>query len=147
MSDENNTTNITSLGLEFKDTLQAQIHIKVQHNTIVALSKEVQKLKEKNEHLESIVSKQTPTINKNSIVKSSFENDDEETICRVQLRMIREKSLNTELTLEEAKRVEIYTKILLSKQNQPKTLVVESKNISNDQLLAAFESLENKTNE
>lgn len=128
---------LTSISSEFKDHLQMQAHIQSQHNTITNLLNQIEKLKEEKNHLESIL-----THNSSNLVLNNPVNiDDEETICRMQLKRLRDKSLNTELTLEEAKRVEIYTKILNTKLNQPKTVVVKSNNISNDDLLAAFETV------
>lgn len=142
-------SNIVGLTKEFNDLMEANMFAKAQHNTIVSLSKKIQKLEEEKTHLEKLLASSTPLIpseKTNSLIQSNMGGiltDDEESICRMQLRKLRDKSLLDELTLEEAKRVEIYTKILIAKANQPKTVVIESKNIPNDQLLAAFEELEN----
>lgn len=141
-------SNITGLTKEFQDLVEAQMFAKAQHNTIVSLTKKIQKLEEEKAHLEKLLSSSTPLVQSektNSIIQSNTAgilSDDEEAICRMQLRKLRDLAMTSELTLEEAKRVEIYTKILIAKQNQPKTLVVESKNIPNEQMLAAFEELE-----
>lgn len=141
-------SNIIGLNKEFQSLVEAEMFVKAQHNTIVSLTKKIQKLEEEKAHLEKLLSSSTPLVQSertSSIIQSNsggILTDDEESICRMQLKKLRDKSLTDELTLEEAKRVEIYTKILIAKQNQPKTLVVESKNLSNDQMLAAFEELE-----
>jgi hypothetical protein len=128
---------LTSISSEFKDQLQMQLHIQAQHNTITNLLKQIESLKDEKNHLESLLTHHSSSLT----INNPLNIDDEETICRMQLKRLRDKSLNTELTLEEAKRVEIYTKILNTKLNQPKTVVVKSNNISNDDLLAAFETV------
>lgn len=144
-SDENDSTgSVIALTPEVKDVMHAKMHIQAQHNTIVQLSKEIQKLKEKNRQLELLISQQTPVVGNTDTpeYKMNLDMDDEETICRLQLKKLRDKAMISELTLEEAKRVEIYTKIIMSKENQPKKLVVESKSITPEQLMAAYEAME-----
>jgi len=114
-----------------------QLHIEVQHRTISNLKVELDRLKEEKQHIEKLLVNQNPELS----LGPSLETDDEESICRMQLRLLKNVSMSRELTLEEAKRVEIYTKILNNKLNQPKTVVVKTKSISNEDLLAAFETI------
>ncbi len=57
----------------------------------------------------------------------------------MQLNKLKEISYERELTLEEAKRVEIFSKILNVLENSPKTIKVETKNLDNKELLSLLD--------
>lgn len=61
---------------------------------------------------------------------------DAETISQVQLKILKNVSYDRELTLEEAKRLEIYNKILLSHQENTNDVQVTGQSISEADLIS-----------
>lgn len=96
-----------------------------QYNTMLAQAKKIHKLQEEVEKLslELEKKKQDSTIS-NSLDTSKGTTNDAETTCLVQLALLKGKSMEGELTLEETKKVEIYSKVLhllKSKQTEDDT--------------------------
>lgn len=83
-----------------------------QYNTMLAQAKKLHKLQEEVERLTIQLEKK----NQESLVNStlSSETNDAETICLIQLALLNRKSMEGELTLEETKKVETFSKVLLS---------------------------------
>ena len=79
------------------------------------------------------------------ISKNSFIVTDEEVICRTQLNLLKQMSLERQLTLEESRKVDIFSKILIALNEKPKTIKLETKSFKDEELLAIV-SDENKTN-
>lgn len=68
--------------------------------------------------------------------------NDAETICLVQLALLNNYSMQRELTLEECKKAEIYTKtIVMLRSKQDKKEVDTVGALSNEELLAAMKQL------
>ena len=115
---------------EYKTQAQFKQLAEGQHKTIVQLSRKINELQAK---LES-----SPAKPETRQLLGSVE--DKEIICRTQLAILREKSLNSELTLEEAKKVEIFTRVLASDTKDNKLEDSEFKQISNEELVALVET-------
>ena len=117
----------------FKDPEQLQMLCDSQFKTIVELSQKIQSLE-----LEVISLKQkntVPTIvsdNVKDIIK--LEVSDPETIAKLQLMNLRDVALQRDLTLEEARKLEIYTKILNSAK-APKEIEPPFKKLSDEDLI------------
>lgn len=123
---------------DFKDYAELHLFAQSQHKTITELSKKITKLEEENKHLKSLLETTTDIVSKPKIIDLS--EPDEESIARMQLKRLNETSLTRELSYEEAKKVDIYTKLLLSiNQNKPKTIEVSAKALSNDDLIKMLE--------
>jgi len=88
---------------ELKEYAEAQFHV------ITRLSKETEQLKAEKRHLEALLKASTPVI---SLNKEEDVVSNEEKICKEQITIFKNLSTERELTLEETKKVEIYTKIL-----------------------------------
>lgn len=105
-----------------------------QYYTIINQSKKIKNLEDNKEALELKISN---TISTTNIIDSN--NTDAETICITQLRFLKLNSEIRELTLEETKKVETYTKTLLlikGKDTEDKINNKEiTKGMSTDQLL------------
>lgn len=110
-----------------------------QQKVITDLSKKNTQLKEEIEHLKGLVGSAVPLISKEGSSLLTL-GDDEETICRAEIAKLRSYSAMRELTYEETKKLEIYTKISLQLRNQPKTLVSKTKDLSNENLIALLET-------
>ncbi len=84
-----------------------------QYNTLIAQAKKIHKLQEEVEKLTvQLEQKKQESIVANSLDTSKGQTNDAETTCLVQLALLKHKSMEGELTLEETKKVEIYSKVL-----------------------------------
>jgi len=127
---------------ETKDLAELKVFSEAQQKTIVKLSKKNKELEEEVAHLKKLLEASVPIIQTSdtpSISAEKFLTSDQETICRMQLNRLKEVSYDRELTLEEAKRVEIFSKIINVLENSPKTIKVETKNLDNKELLSLLE--------
>lgn len=107
---------------------------RAQQKTLVELTKKNKNYEEEIKHLKKLVEGAVPLIsNKSSAI--DFSSNDEEAIAREQLFRLKELSHEKELTLEEAKRVEIFSKILVSLKQKPKDVNAKSKDYSEQELL------------
>ncbi len=121
----------------FKDLTEVKAFAEAQTKTIIELNKKNKKLEEEVLHLKKILEDSTDII---SNQQGEFNSDlilgsDEETIAKIQLNRLKEVSFTRELTLEEAKRTEIFTKILALAHNKPTKIFELSKDIGNEELL------------
>lgn len=144
----NNLIALPGMGQNFKDLAELQEFAQAQHKTIVNLSKKINNLEQENAHLKKLLESSAPLIKTDNspVITEGLLTQDEEMICRMQLRKLREKSMTDELTLEESKRVEIFTKLLIQLQNKPQTINVNAKKMSDSELLAALSKMEEKEN-
>jgi len=127
---------------QFKDVASLQKYAEAQYKTILSLSKKVKVLEEENIKLKDLLEKSTPLLNeekKNFTTYNIEASSDEEMIAKVQLARMKEISMDRELTLEEAKRVEIFTKILSSKGNNSSS-TIQIQKMGNDDLLKLLEN-------
>lgn len=100
---------------DIKDFDELQSYANAQYNTLIAQSKKIHKLQEEIEKLTVQVeqAKQQSVVS-NALDTSKDLTSDAETICLIQLALLNGKSMNGELTLEETKKVETFSKVLLS---------------------------------
>lgn len=122
---------------QFKDFSSLQTYAEAQYKTIVSLSKKIKALEEENVELKDLLDSSVPTVvqSENGLTLQNVEaSSDEEMIAKVQLARLNEISMSRELTLEEAKRVEIFTKILTVKGNN-NSIAIQTKKLDNDDLL------------
>lgn len=122
---------------QFKDFSSLQTYAEAQYKTIVSLSKKIKALEEENVELKDLLDSSVPTVvqGESGLTLQNVEaSSDEEMIAKVQLARLNEISMSRELTLEEAKRVEIFTKILTVKGNN-NSIAIQTKKLDNDDLL------------
>lgn len=134
---------------EFKNLNELQQFSEAQHKTIIELSKKNQKLEEEVKHLKTLLDSQTPKLpiqqQEQSIIKSgAIIEDHEENICRMELKKLHDLSLERQLTYEETKKVEIYTKLLIAIQAKAKSNVIELKKTDTSDLLQLVQDNDNK---
>lgn len=128
---------------QFKDLSELQAFANAQQRTIIELTKKLKKAEDETKHLKSLLEKSVPLIESDEskkLQKKGFLTNDEESICRQQLFLLNQMSAERELTLEESKRVEIFSKILRALEEKPKTVVVESRTLSTEELLASVQT-------
>ena len=122
---------------QIKDFASLQKYAEAQYKTILSLSRKVKVLEEENVELKDLLEKSTPVLNeekKNFVAYQVEASSDEEMIAKVQLARMKEISMDRELTLEEAKRVEIFTKILNTKGSSSPIMLQTQKMDSEDLL-------------
>lgn len=130
----------------FKDPEQLKALCDSQYKTIIELSKKIQELELENKTLKDD-SKLKASFTGNAIKLPEKEGEivklaktDQEVICTMQLFHIKNNALNRELTLEEARKVEIYSKILSSLNRNDDSKDAEFKKLSDDDLLKELEN-------
>lgn len=125
-------SNLTNIIDQLDDLDKLKAYAKAQFSTIIELNKKLQRVEEELRNLKY------NTANNIESPKTNYEGlSDEEIICNIQLDIIKKKSLNgEELALDDAKRVETYTKILSNRKS--KTSAPESK-LSDEDLLKIVE--------
>src|ERR1700676_3522434 len=103
---------------QFTTLEDLQAFAKAQQKTLIDLTKKLKTSEDKIKHLEKLVEGAVPLINPPA--KIDFTANDEESIAREQLYLLKKISSERELNTEETKRVEVYAKILMSLKNKPK---------------------------
>jgi hypothetical protein len=127
---------------QFKDMSSLQKYAEAQYKTILSLSRRVKVLEEENVELKDLLEKSTPLLNeekKNFVAYQVEASSDEEMIAKVQLARMKEISMDRELTLEEAKRVEIFTKILANKGSNS-SIAIQTQKMNSDDLLKMLDN-------
>lgn len=101
---------------QFQEFSELKAYSDAQYQTIISLSKKINELEAKNKSLEEILANSTPIIKEQAAeIQLLSMGTDEETICRIQLKHFKDRTLaGEEFTLEETKRIEIYAKLLLA---------------------------------
>lgn len=126
---------------QFKELSDLQAFARAQQKTIVDLTKKNKALEEEVKHLKKLLESTVPIIKVPEENKIDFNASDEEAIAREQLFKLKDISKERELTLEETKRVEIYSKILAALKNQQtKPIDVSSRKLSDAELIAALKN-------
>lgn len=127
---------------QIKDFASLQKYAEAQYKTILSLSRRVKILEEENIELKDLLEKSTPLLNeekKNFVAYQVEASSDEEMIAKVQLARMKEISMDRELTLEEAKRVEIFTKILNTKGSSS-SVTIQTQKMDSDDLLKMLDN-------
>lgn len=139
---------VDKLADEYSNTDSDQrAYIKAQSSTIISQTKEINNLKRE---MERIVKENERLSMENVQLKAlapaqesgQFNTSDEETICVVQLAIIKNMALARELTLEECKKTEIYVKTLKEIRGKKVIATEEDKveKLSDQDLLKFMES-------
>lgn len=139
---------LSSMFQETKELSDLQAFCEAQQKTILNLSKKIKSLEEERDHLKKLLDSTTPSLpieqNKDLIQinppSDKFLTSDQEAICRVQLNKLREIALDRELTLEETKKVEIFSKIITNIENAPKTIKIDAKSVDSGDLMGLLET-------
>lgn len=126
---------IQELAEEYKKDNDLENIIDVQTKTLIKVQKKIKQLEDENEHLKKLLKNTTPIV-----VSMDEVGLDEELIARSELRKLRQVSQDRELTMEETKKVEIYSKILSNLANKPKTIEVKAKNLKSEELIGLLET-------
>lgn len=152
-----NNDSVDKLADEYSKTEDDKAaYIKAQTSTIISQTKEINRLKQEVEKLakeneklgmEMVQLKAVGAVS-GAGSEGQFDTSDEETICVVQLAILKNMAMTRELTLEETKKAEIYTKTLLMIRGKKPTEKEEDnvEKLSNEDLLKMMESLGKEDN-
>lgn len=112
-----------------KETFDAQTTV------MITLNRKLKLIQEENEHLKKLLKNTNPII-----VSMDEAGLDEELISRSELRKLRQLSQDRELNMEETKKVEIYSKILMNLSNRPKVIEVSARNLKTEELAGLLDT-------
>lgn len=127
------------------DESDAKAYQKAQTATIITQTRQINELRKKLEEMSEQLEKLTIENTKLKALGNGTEiekGNDAETICLVQLALLNNYSMQRELTLEETKKAEIFTKTMLllkNKQEKPEVNTIGA--LSNEELMEAMKSL------
>jgi hypothetical protein len=121
------------------DIAEVKAFSQAQSKTIIELSRKNKEQADEIVHLKKLLEGSVPLMKekKSEIITG---NNDQEFLCRTEINKLRDISLDRELSLEEAKKLDIYSKILANLSNPTKTVKVESQTKSTDELLRIISS-------
>lgn len=128
-------SSIDQLAENFKTVKELKQYCNSQYNVIVSLNKRIVVLEEEATNLKALLAKSTPIVDSTSGSLEVYKNiTDEQAVCLMQIKLLRDRCAggSTELSFEEAKKLDIYTKLLIQlnsgkkeDENTAKTLTVE----------------------
>ena len=124
----------------YKTEAELRAFAEASQKTLLQVMKKNKELTDEVEHLKKLVSGAVPIVKKEGESPLSVGSDEEE-IAKIELRKLRDKAMDPDsLMLEDAKKVEIYSKILASKQKKESNNEREVKELDANELLALVES-------
>lgn len=120
---------------KLKEYSELKLYSDAQTKTITELSRKLKVKEDEVIHLKKLLEGSVPLVReKKDLIK--FETNDQEYICRTEINKLRDISMEQELSLEQCKKLDIYSKILKELANAPKTIEVKSRSLSEAELLS-----------
>ena len=152
-----NNDSVDKLADEYSKTEDDKAaYIKAQTSTIISQTKEINHLKRELEKVAAENEKLSMELVQLKAVgavsgagsEGQFDTSSEETICVVQLEILKNMAMTRELTLEETKKAEIFTKTLLMVRGKKPIEKEEDKveKLSNEDLLKMMEAMGKEDN-
>lgn len=134
--------NLDKMSIKFKEFSELQMFAEAQQKTIVSLTKKLNEKEDEIKHLKKLIEGAVPLLpsTETSSLIINLSDSDEKNICKLELNKLKKLSLDRELTLEEAKKVDIYSKLLLSIDAKTVKPPRDVSPISDDDLLIALKS-------
>lgn len=128
---------ITELAKDFQSVAEWQAYSEAQKKQVNSLMKKIRDLEELNKDLK----KQNFDLSvdrhgSNSLQTNLLMRSDVETISDVQLKLLKNISFDRELTLEEAKKCEIFNKIILSHKAAPADVQTNAQPLTEAELIS-----------
>jgi uncharacterized coiled-coil protein SlyX len=145
-------SNIDKMAQQFTSIEELQAYSEAQFKTITTLNSKINELQKE---LERVQEANTKLAQENAVFKVNtpketlgpFSVTDEESICLIQIAMLKKHALERDLITDEVKRLEIYTKTLAlirGKEVQKNPKEKETANTKSEDLFKQLEEL-NKT--
>jgi hypothetical protein len=115
-----------------KTVEELESFVEAQQKVIIQLNKKIQKLEYENNSLKDKTKNQPSPLLKDLVISDNTSS--EESICLMQIELLKQTSLGRELTLEETRKLETFTKILQSLKLRDKSKdnireVIETKDL------------------
>lgn len=129
---------IDTMADQFQSLAEMKAYSEAQYKTIIALNQKINELEAKNKSLEEILANSVPMVKEQAAeIQLLSQGTDEETICRIQLKLLKDRVLaGDELTMEETKKADIYARLLLAiKQGNKKEAEKLTEKLDDGQLL------------
>ena len=134
---------VDKMAAGFKSMEELKAYSNAQFNTIQSLNKKIKELQAERDELKKLVVNTAPllTDENNQVLKNPFEVSDEESIAIMQIRRLKQISMEREFTKEESTIYDIMNRNLIAIRNAPKTIKVEGpKNLTDKELLKLLEA-------
>lgn len=122
---------LDNIAKEYNTIDELKKYSSAQEKALVEISKKLSELEFENKKLKTVLTEQNIKTS-----KLSYSVSDEEVICRTQLSLLKQVSLDRQLTLEESRKVDIFSKILIALNQNPKSIEAETGNLNEEELLA-----------
>jgi len=127
--------------LDFKNEAELRKFADAQNKTIIELTKKLAQAEAEKKHLQELLNGVVPSTGTDLVVDTAVRINEEELICRQQLSMLRRISDHQQLTLEEARKVEIYTKLLTQlTRTSPQDINTSAKNLTDSELIKKLQN-------
>jgi len=127
-----------SVAKKLGDTLNDPEYLKMlcesQQKEITNLNKKIKALEQQAQE-SKIKNGLGASVSESGIILNLDDEDGQELICKFQLAILGDRASKCELTLEEARKVEIYSKILNGDGKNTRKNAKELKSLANDDLL------------
>jgi hypothetical protein len=130
---------IDKMSKSFKEIAEIKAYSEAQGRTIIELNKKLNLLEQENLVLKRRVEGIDLEAKREEQRALRPDVTDEQAICEMQLAILRDRSLEGELTLEESKKVDIFTKLLLTLRNPGKKAEEQVKGLDTSELLKLVE--------
>lgn len=129
--------NIRDISLQFKSSKELQEYCDAQYATLQVAQERIRSLEMEVAHLQHLLTSTTSLVDTKKFVVS-----DEQAICEMQIKRLKEQSLDRELEMEEAKKLDLYVKNLyLIKEKSPTIKADATTVLENEAELIAAASL------
>ena len=124
-----------SMSDDLQNVAELQAFASAQQRTILELNKKINAIEQENIKLKKTISSTEIEAKKSEDKSIKAHISDEQAICEMQLSILRDRSIEGELTLEESKKVELFAKLLLQLRNPDKKEETKVKGMNSDDLL------------
>lgn len=123
--------------MDDKSIEELKIYIQAQQTTILQLSRKLQLIEDERNHLKTMLDVSMPVL-----LTTDQTEPTEDQICKLEIQKLRNISLQRELLSDEAKRLDIYVRILRDGAKKDKRNEQEAKCLNDDDLLRLIENKE-----
>jgi len=140
---------LKDMSKDLEKQAELKAYSEAQHRTILELNRRLNTLEKENIELKQGLKQIDKQIISNTPAATDGINKDitdERAICEMQLSILRDRSLEGELSLEESKKVEIFAKLLLQLRNPDKKMEDATKKLDSRELLKLVEGGLDATN-
>lgn len=125
---------------KFTEITELKAYASAQYTTILNLNDQLTSAKAEVAHLKEMLDASVPNIKKSALLAAS----PQEEACKREIYKLNQRSLTNPLTLEETKKLEIYTKLLLAIENKAKPTDESLKDLSDEELMSLVETIDGK---